>query len=133
MSTITEITEFHDEKLSTERDWDTYEGWRVVTDDQIVSVGISNQPNCCEQWGYFSTDDDPGKYVGAELLRVERVDGDLKTIPDLDYGLEAGDAMFVNFVTSRGTFQLGVYNAHNGYYGHSAIVIGRDLSVSETL
>lgn len=41
---------------------------------------------------------------------------------------------FVDFVTSRGTFQLAVYNSHNGYYGHGIIVAKDDeILLNETL
>jgi hypothetical protein len=133
MATIREISEFHHEKVegvSEDSDWMTYDGWRVVTDDEMIRVGIWDGQSCCESFGYFSTDDDPSRFVGADLLRVERVDGDLKTIPDMEYGLDSGGAVFVNFVTDRGNFQLAVYNAHNGYYGHEAVVSSRELTFS---
>lgn len=135
MSTIREITEFENEALTGET-WQHFDGWRIVADDQTVVVGISNSQDCCEEFGYFNSDDDPLKYIGAELLRVERVSEDkserlVTTIPDVEYGLDAGAAVFVNIVTDRGAFQLAAYNAHNGYYGHEAVVISRDLNVSE--
>jgi len=136
MDTIREITEFRNEKLGMADDWQSFDGWRVVTDDQTVVVGISNSQSCCESWGYFNSDDDPQKHVGAELLRVERVSEDetkrlVTTIPDMEYGLDSGGAVFVNIVTDRGTFQLAAYNSHNGYYGHGAVVISRDLNLYE--
>lgn len=138
METIQEITEFHDEKGLQGEAWQSFDGWNVVTDDQTVVVAISNGQDCCESWGYFNSDDDPQKYVGAKLLRVERVAEDeaqrlVTTIPDMEYGLDEGGAVFVNIVTDRGTFQLAAYNSHNGYYGHEAVVISRDLNLSETV
>ena len=131
MSQIIEISEFLNDEL--ESSWNRYEGWRVVTEDDTITVGISNYASCCETWGYFSTDDDPKKFVGADLIEVTRVtDG---TVPRsvTEYGLDSGGAMFVNFKTDRGTFQIAVYNAHNGYYSHEAVVISRDLNLSEYL
>ena len=107
-----------------------YEGWEVVTDDQTVRIGIENEQSCCERWGYTCSEDDPARFVGAELLRVERVDGDTTLIPE---GFYEGGTIFVNIVTDRGKFQLAVYNEHNGYYGHDGVVISRDLNISETL
>ena len=139
MSKIIEISEFFGERLAPEDDWYKHDGWRVTADDQTVTVGISNYQNCCERWGYLNSDDDPGKYVGAELLRVERV-GEYETValvtsmPGIpEYGLDDGAAIFVRIVTDRGTFTLAVYNGHNGYYGHYAVVISRELNISETL
>ena len=37
-----------------------------------------------------------------------------------------GGIQFVDFVTDRGTFQLAVYNSHNGYYGHGILVLKND-------
>ena len=136
MSVITSINEFTDRQGPSA--WNKCDGWEVVCDDQTVTVAIGNTQDCCESWGYFNSDDDPSKFVGANLLRVERVAEDLAknlvtTIPDMEYGLDEGGAIFVNVVTDRGTFQLAVYNAHNGYYGHEAVVISRDVNVTETL
>ena len=46
---------------------------------------------------------------------------------------EECSAMFVNFETSNGTFQLTMYNTHNGYYGHSAVLVSKQLNVREIL
>lgn len=137
MSVITSISEFTDREGHA-GSWMKYDGWEVVCDDHTVTVAISNSQDCCENWGYFNSEDDPQKYLGAEMIRVERVTEDetqrlVTTIPDLEYGLDAGGAVFVNVVTDRGTFQLAAYNAHNGYYGHEAVVISRDVKTSETL
>ena len=132
MATITDVTEFHDDELGGET-WSKYEGWRVTTEDDTITVGISNQASCCESWGYFSTDDDPKRFIGADLQKVERVMDGVVPKSIAEYGLDGGGAMFVNFVTDRGTFQLAVYNNQTGYYGHSAVVVSRDLNVSEML
>jgi len=42
---------------------------------------------------------------------------------------DCGDAVFLNIRTNRGNLQFAVYNAHNGYYGHSAYVVGIDKEV----
>jgi hypothetical protein len=33
-----------------------------------------------------------------------------------------GGTQFVDFETSKGVFQLTVYNRHNGYYGHDILI-----------
>ncbi len=140
MSTIIGIHEAKWGGHDPDGGWETsYEGWEVITDDQTVRVGISNGQDCCEVFGYAVSEDDPAKFVGAELLRIERVTldegmGTFRTrVEGFEYGLEDGGAVFVNVVTDRGNFQITVYNMHNGYYGHEAVVISRDLNISETV
>jgi len=36
--------------------------------------------------------------------------------------MDGGGICFVDFITTNGTFQLAVYNSHNGYYGHGIVV-----------
>lgn len=103
--------------------WWHLEGFEVVTETDTHFVGIDNDQNCCEEWGYLITEDEPEEFVGAELLEVRYTydtNGELFTraieeIPSLD----CGGVYFVTFVTSRGDFQIAAYNAHNGYYGHA--------------
>ena len=99
------------------------DGYRVVTDKHEYLVLIDNSQSCCESFGYFSTDDNLPEYIGKELLAVELTDTSLKTefIEEIKY-LDEGGIQFVTFKTSGGDFQLAVYNAHNGYYGHGIIV-----------
>lgn len=50
------------------------------------------------------------------------------------YGFDEGGIQFVDFVTNIGTFQLAVYNSHNGYYGHGIIVAkDDDILLDDTL
>lgn len=106
-----------------------YDGYCVTTDEGIVMVGISNGQRCCEGWGYMSSEDDITKFIGADLLHVAVVGEDAQCLRIVDaLGLD-GEwsetyAMFVDFHTSVGKFQVAVYNSHNGYYGHDAVVLG---------
>jgi hypothetical protein len=34
-----------------------------------------------------------------------------------------GGAMFINFITDVGVFQIVAYNEHNGYYGHESVLV----------
>lgn len=113
------------------------DGYKVVTEDHEMAVLIDNGQSCCESWGYFSSDDDLQQYIGAELKEVNLVDVALNVKKVEDNGanfLDEGGIQFVNFVTDKGTFQLAVYNVHNGYYGHG-IVVAKDTEVllNETL
>ena len=47
--------------------------------------------------------------------------------------LDAGDCMFVNVNTTEGLIQFTAYNCHNGYYGHDAVLISKQLNESECL
>ena len=96
-----------------------YDGYKVSTEEGEIYLLIDNGASCCEQWGYFSTEDDVKTFIGAELFDIELTDTSLKTeaIEEIEY-LDGGGVQFVTFKTNKGNFQLAVYNAHNGYYGH---------------
>lgn len=122
-------------------------GFTVVTDAQTITLAIDDESSCCESWGYFLTEDDPTKFIGAELRGVSITDtnrsnrqfiggwsdegakGDPRPVESLD----EGDVMFVDIETDRGVLQFVAYNSHNGYYGHEARVSSRQLTHAETL
>jgi len=113
------------------------DGYKVITDKTEILVLIDNGQCCCEQWGYLCSEDEPTDYIGAELLKVELTDVALnkeKVEKTAQYGFDGGGIQFVDFVTIKGVFQLAVYNAHNGYYGHGiAVAIGDMVLHEDTL
>lgn len=110
-------------KIEELRDGD-YDGYKVTTDKRTLDVAVDNGQYCCESWGYMSSEDDLEGFVGATLLRVESVDKALNTKTEPEY-LD-GSVYFVNFYTSKGMFQLVVYDSHNGYYGHSFKIMEKE-------
>jgi hypothetical protein len=114
MAKITAITETR--KVV---DGQEYEGYAVTAGDETYFVGISTGQNCCEQSGYMMVPESPTGFIGHEL-RCVTLDGK----PLYSTGnVSEESAEFVNVETSVGTFQLVVYNEHNGYYGHDVIVL----------
>lgn len=111
--------------------WANYDGYIVTTDKQEIKVGIENGQSCCESWGEFMSQDDLSEFIGAYLLEVYVTDTELRNY-DLERSYE-GDIMFVNFRTTNGVFQFVAYNDHNGYYGHSAVVVSEQLKYRTTL
>lgn len=111
-----------------------YDGYEIITDDQIIFFGIQNHQSCCESWGYMITNDDISEFIGQELIRITEVDSALngKVIEEATY-LNSGDIMFVNFETSNGVLQFVAYNGHNGYYGHDAVLVSKELKLNYTL
>lgn len=127
--------------------WQTLVGYKITTDRQEIIVGIENDQACCENWGYFMSEDKFEKFIGSELIDVRLTDElnkgiDLKSKVDkhlIDENDESkmdlycGGAMFVDFVTRNGVLQFVAYNEHNGYYGHSAAVISTQVKHEEVL
>jgi hypothetical protein len=112
------------------------DGYKVETDKHIIYVLIDNGQSCCESWGYFSSDDDLSLFTGSELKEINLTDKALnkQKFKDSDYYEDEGGIQFVDFVTNKGIFQLAVYNAHNGYYGHGILVAKDDeIILNETL
>ncbi len=113
------------------------DGYKVETDEHIIYVLIDNGQSCCESWGYFASEDDLNQFIGAELREINLTDTALnkEKVEKSDYyDGNSGGIQFVDFITDKGTFQLAVYNAHNGYYGHGIVVaIDNDIILNETL
>lgn len=133
METILRIEELPSFKRTAE-DWQTFEGYEIITDEQSVKIGVSSGQSCCESFGYLTTNDDLKDFIGADLTGISIVDTALnnKKIEELEY-LDQGGAMFVNIETSNGVLQIVVYNAHNGYYGHDGILISKQLNKEVSL
>jgi len=100
-----------------------YEGYVITTNKRRIKIGVSTGQSCCEVTGYFTSEDDPKCFIGKQLVSVAIVDElfNKKQIDQIEYR-DQGGVMFVNFETPDDTLQFVVYNSHNGYYGHTALV-----------
>ena len=132
---IKEITEVYNYKI--QRGYENMDGYKVETDEHIIYVLIDNVQSCCESWGYFASEDNLNQFIGAELMEINLTDTALnkEKVEKSDYyDGDSGGIQFVDFVTDKGIFQLAVYNAHNGYYGHEILVtLDNDIILDETL
>lgn len=134
--TILRIEEFTGRRPPGGESWESQDGFAIVTTRQTVHLGIGNYQSCCESWGYFLTEDDTDKFLGAVLTGItvtdtNRASAELNT----KHGIPVyeGDTMFVDIETDRGVLQFVAYNAHNGYYGHTATVRSTQLDHEVTL
>ena len=135
MEKILRIEELNGFKVEGDQyEMDEYDGFVIVTDQQTIKIGISNGQSCCESFGCLITNDNTKEFIGAKLLSIAIVDNqlDTKKIEALEY-LGEGGAMFVNLETNNGTLQFVAYNAHNGYYGHDAVLVSKQLTESRGL
>lgn len=117
--------------LSALAGYSDMDGYKVETDKHTFYVLIDNAQSCCEHWGYMSSEDDFANYIGSELLEINVTDTALnqKVLTKMsDERIDPNEIQFVDFKTTKGVFQLAVYNSHNGYYGHS-IVVAKDNEI----
>lgn len=114
-------------------DWNSYEGFQIVTDKQTIKLGISDGQSCCERSGYFMSEDNFSEFIGANLIDLAITNTCLNTKKLEEEELYEPDLMFVNLNTDKGLLQFVAYNSHNGYYGHSAVVVSEQLSHEEVL
>lgn len=123
------------ENVSLGESWYSADGYAVTTDKQVIKLLIDNGQCCCENWGYFMSEDDFSEFIGAGIQSITLTDTALKTKGILPEGddYHEGDVMFVNINTTNGTLQFVAYNEHNGYYGHGAYVISEQLNHAITL
>jgi hypothetical protein len=111
-----------------------FDGLNIVTSDQTIQIGVSNFGQCCERWGcFFTTDDNPQDFIGACVLGISITDTCLSTKKIDDLEGEETSVMFVNIDTNLGRLQYACYNSHNGYYGHEAVVISKQLNHATNL
>ena len=132
---LNDYTDIYERFVLFFKDCSTYQGYCVTTNKQFIYVLVEDIQSCCENFGYISSCDDENLYVGAELIGIEIVDKELNVEKwNTEVGdLQDGSAIFANFITDRGTFQLTVYNSHNGYYGHEAKFISRDVNLESSI
>ncbi len=117
-----------------ETTFDGKDGFVITTNKQSIKLGIDNEQDCCENWGYFMSEDNVSDFIGSNLIDVSITDTLLK--PNEGFNVDEiyeGGVMFVNIETNKGLLQFVAYNEHNGYYGHEACVISSQLTQSETL
>ena len=121
-----------------------FDGFKILTTEQEIFLGIDNFQSWCEDWGYFVTEDKDkfDDYKGAYLIDIKITDTELKSV-DRDrvsgkfsdiiqddgkiYTTYEGSTMFVDIVTNKGTLQFCAYNEHNGYYGHDVVIRSKQL------
>lgn len=125
MEIIKNIKEVSDVYFNNDK-WDTYDGYCIETDSRQLYFVIDNVQGCCEKWGYLSSEDDFGSFIGSELKNVYVTDTKLETIvPKMEEDLDAGSAMFINVETTKGLLQFAAYNEHSGYYGHGVKLVSK--------
>ena len=116
-------------------DYSTMEGYEIITEENKILVLIEDGQQCCESYGYFSSDDNLKSFIGADLREINLTDTALRKYTEEELGIDIESdwtgIQFVDFVTDKGAFQLAVYNAHNGYYGHDIKVIIDDKAICE--
>lgn len=126
--------------------WCEQDGFKITTTEQEIYLVIDNIQCCCENFGYFMSEDNIDNFIGTELLDIKITDTMNKSItvdvlkenyldfdPEGNIDIYDGDIMFVDIITSNGVLQFVAYNEHNGYYGHDAWVISRQLNYNQCL
>lgn len=128
------------EQHSERERWSRMDGYAITTDNQVIKLLIDSDQSCCENFGYFMSEDDLERFIGSNLIDITITDTALNTHKLLNNNLDAeppyvyeGGIMFVNIHTSGGVLQFVAYNEHNGYYGHEAKVISQQLNHEEFL
>lgn len=112
-------------------------GYIVTTSSKTIKMVISNDQDCCEEFGYMMSEDNVSRYIGANFLGIDIVDTDYEKyslFEKVQKGLwrdEKEDdnedgrityAVFVDIKTNVGVLQFVLYNNHNGYYGHTVSI-----------
>lgn len=102
-----------------------YEGYIITTEKSVYNLGIDNDGQCCENWGYLASNDNLDEFIGAEIIGVKLTDNELFTVDTLPKIYE-DDMTFFTVETNKGSFQIVAYNEHNGYYSHDVLIVIND-------
>jgi hypothetical protein len=116
-----------------ERPNERMSGFAITTTKQVIKLLIDDEQDCCETFGYFMSEDNLSAFISAELINIKITDTELKEglmekHNITESSLYEGGIMFVDLETSVGVLQFAAYNEHNGYYGHTAKVISKQLT-----
>ena len=121
---------------------DKHDGYSIILrkkeEIKKVEILIDNYQDCCEDWGFISSEDNFDNFIGSDVIEIYTtgIEGET-SIKDFINAKRLEDEnaiMFLTFKTSNGTLQFAVYNDHNGYYGHQAIIrINDEIIESEIL
>lgn len=137
MGRIKSIETLHDIEI-TQKPYSLYSGYLINLDnDRGCFVLIESGQFSYENSGYVISTDEPDDFIGAELLNVTLTSKALNTkqmMQELeDNEIVESEAVFVNFETSAGLFQIAVYNSHDGYYGHDVVIVYDDKVLFDDL
>lgn len=157
---IISITEFFDKTWYSdyEKKHVVFDGFEILTNRQKIILAVGNEQQCCEDVGYFMTNDNLEDFLDSSLESIDYVDGNLKvhevaiTISnqldnfnhtyskyfidnkrEIELNAKDNYALFVNFHTSKGKLQFVAYNAGNGYYGHAFELISEQVTHSTSI
>lgn len=100
----------------------SYTGFSIQTCAGYIDIGIQKGQQCCESYGYLTSLDNFNDFIGAQVLSVRVVDKAFNLTDLQSKDICADYCIFVNIETTKGLFQITVYNEHNGYYGHNVYV-----------
>lgn len=132
---ITEIENYVFTKDKKKEFPNRFTGYSVITSKQTILILINNQSQCCENFGYMSSEDNFEDFIESELKELKAVDTSLSIseLNDIVGGHEEPHTMFVNLETNKGTLQFTLYNEHNGFYGHKVRIVSHQLNIDEEL
>ena len=133
---IKEITEIEEHKFNNE----TYDGYSIIiySEDKLkkIDILISDYQSCCEDWGYICSEDNFDDFIGSKVIEIYTtgIEGEtsIKDYMTSKY-IDEDEIMFLTLKTSKGNLQFAVYNSHNGYYGHQAIIKINDEIIEDEI
>ncbi len=112
---------------------DTWDGYKITTDTKVLLLLIDNSDQCCEDWGYITSEGGLTEFIGATINSHRFINsadyndcGILLKKFNGDY-VDVLDCAFINIETDKGLLQFAVYTHHNGCYGHDIIFREEDI------
>jgi len=138
--TIIEISGMFDDGYAGVYPGEQYCGIKLKTQNHVICAYIDPKRHCCERYGSILSQDNVADFVGSELKKVYLTNTADKT-EYVDYirslrstSTDYYNIQFINFETSKGLFQLTVYNCDNGYYGHDIVIkIDENIEYKKTV
>lgn len=102
-----------------------FDGYNVITTEQVISLGIENTDLCCENFG-------SKLHLPDKRDVVDFVDVIVTKAPRWSTKNEEGSAM-IEIETELGMIKIEVFNHHNGYYSHGICASWKGYSDKQEL
>jgi hypothetical protein len=109
------------------------DGYLLETNKKLYYFLIYNYRPCRGKFGYMSTLDNYKGFIGAAINDINYTPDEKAckiNLNNLDFSI-AGDYIIVVVETNRGSFQLGIYNKHDGCDKHRIQVFSVNKEIQQ--
>ncbi|WP_138481602.1 hypothetical protein [Dyadobacter bucti] len=111
-----------------------YIGYLIQTSDQLIKIGILNDPEDLYRSGCQASSDDLAEFIGSPLLSISVSEQEVMPIalPEIE-DFELANFKHVNIETSLGLLQITFYNVSNKYLDREFVILSKQVNIQDTI